>query len=130
MELKEREQVIKDLQEIVDNYSGSWKRFNVLDNALSLIKELAEENERLRFISAHICVGDVITSKQMEELRMAPGHKDPVGEPGECGLKHKCVADTVQKMQEKIRAKSEYGTINISPWQLDQIAKEVLEENK
>lgn len=38
--------------------------------------------------------------------------------------------DTVQKMQEKIRAKSEYGTINISPWQLDQIAKEVLEENK
>lgn len=24
-------------------------------------------------------------------------------------------ADTVKKMQEKIRAKSEYGTINISP---------------
>lgn len=39
-------------------------------------------------------------------------------------------ADTIQKMQEKIRAKSEYGTINISPWQLDQIAKEMLEENK
>jgi hypothetical protein len=27
----------------VDNYSGSWKRFNVLDNALNLIKELTEE---------------------------------------------------------------------------------------
>ena len=39
-------------------------------------------------------------------------------------------SDIVRKMQEKIRSKSEYGTINISPWQLDQIAKEVLEENK
>lgn len=38
-------------------------------------------------------------------------------------------ADTVKKMQKKIRAKSEYGTINISSWQLDQIAKEMLEEN-
>lgn len=38
-------------------------------------------------------------------------------------------ADTVKKMQKKIRAKSEYGTINISPWQLDQIAKEMLEED-
>lgn len=37
-------------------------------------------------------------------------------------------ADTVQKMQKKIMAKSEYGTINISPWQLDQIAKEMLED--
>ncbi len=37
--------------------------------------------------------------------------------------------DTVKKMQKKIRAKSEYGTINISPWQLDQIVKEMLEEN-
>jgi hypothetical protein len=48
MELKEREQVVKDLQEIVDNYSGSWKRFNVLDGALALIKELVEENEKFR----------------------------------------------------------------------------------
>lgn len=47
MELKEREQVIKDLQEIVDNYSGSWKRFNVLDNAIALIKELTEEIKSL-----------------------------------------------------------------------------------
>lgn len=48
----------------------------------------------------------------------------------ECEGKLKTIKDdTVRKMQEKIRAKSEYGTINISPWQLDQIAKEVLEEN-
>ena len=38
-------------------------------------------------------------------------------------------ADTVKKMQKKIIAKSEYGTINISPCQLNQIAKEMLEEN-
>ena len=43
MTIKEREQTINDLQEIVDNYSGSWKRFNVFDNALALIKELTEE---------------------------------------------------------------------------------------
>ena len=99
----------------------------------SRVKELTEENERLRFISARVCVGDSITSEQMEELRMAhtlPGmHGDPVGEMGECGMKHKCAAETVRKMQERIKAKSEYGTINISHWQLDQIAKEVLEES-
>lgn len=54
MELN-REQVIKDLQEIVDNYSGSWQRFNVLDNALALIKELAEENERLKDFASSKC---------------------------------------------------------------------------
>jgi hypothetical protein len=37
--------------------------------------------------------------------------------------------ETVRKMQNKIISQSEYGTINISTWQLDQIAKEVLEEN-
>ena len=43
MTIKEREQTIKDLQEIVDNYSGSWKRYDILVNALTLIKELTEE---------------------------------------------------------------------------------------
>ena len=47
MELN-REQVVKDLQKIVDNYSGSWQRFNVLNNALTLIKELTDENEVFR----------------------------------------------------------------------------------
>jgi uncharacterized protein (UPF0218 family) len=102
-------------------------------DCLTLIKELTEENDRLRFVPTYICVGDVITSEQIEELRTAHTlsgmHGDPVGERGECGLKRDCVADTVQKMQEKIRAKSEYGTINMSSWQLDQIVKEMLEEN-
>ena len=47
MELN-RKQIIKDLQEIVDHYSGSWKRYVVLAKALLLIKELTEDNERLR----------------------------------------------------------------------------------
>lgn len=49
-----REQTIKGLQEIVDNYSGSWKRFNVLDNALSLIKSQEQRifdlEKRLRYL--------------------------------------------------------------------------------
>lgn len=49
MELNKREQTIKDLQEIVDNYSGSWQRFNVLDNALALIKELTKEKNNLEY---------------------------------------------------------------------------------
>lgn len=104
MELKEREQVVKDLQEIVDNYSGSWKRFNVLDGALALIKELTDERKR--------CLEAL--SELADNIWL---------------LKDKAKFDTVQKMQEKILTKSEYGTINISPGQLDQIAKEVLEEN-
>lgn len=46
------------------------------------VKELTEENERIRFVQSHICVGDVITQEDMEKLRMAPGHGDPVGESG------------------------------------------------
>ena len=55
MENLNAEQVKKDLQKIVDNYSGSWTRFDILSNALALItsqeqriKELTEDNERLR----------------------------------------------------------------------------------
>lgn len=67
------------------------------------IEELTEENERLRWISASVCVGDVMTPEEMEELRAVPGHGDPVGEPGECVLKHKCVADTVRKMRDRLK---------------------------
>ena len=48
MTIEEREQVVKDLQKIVDNYSGSWKRYDALANAIALIKELAEENDYLK----------------------------------------------------------------------------------
>lgn len=69
-------------------------------DALALIKELTEENSNLDDTIACLKI-------ELETIK----------------------SDTVRKMQEKIRARSEYGTINISPWQFDQIAKEVLEEN-
>lgn len=75
----------------------------LINESLALIKELTEDNDRYKRYYFH--------------------HEY---DKWEAEIK----ADTVRKMQEKIRAKSEYGTINISPWQLDQIAKEMLEENK
>lgn len=93
MELN-REQVIKDLQEIVDNYSGSWQRFNVLDNALTLIKELTEENSRCVVFRGE--EGSLKINLPEELL----GHPDPVGDKGICGCYKQCQAGTVKKMQE------------------------------
>lgn len=54
------------------------------------VKELEEENERIRFVYSHVCVGDVITQEDMEKLRMAHTeygqHGDPVGDEGEHGV--------------------------------------------
>ena len=75
--------------------------------SLALIKELTEENEDLR-VPTYILRAD-------GGVELMPTIKS-------------IKADAVRKMQEKIRAKSEYGTINMSPWQLDQIAKEMLED--
>lgn len=87
----------------------------LMKNALALINELTEENEKLQ---------DFI--KEVQEYNEAW-----VEDNGKLRKEMKALkTDTVQKMQDKIRAKSEYGTINISPWQLEQIAKEVLEESK
>lgn len=123
MELKEREQIVKDLQEIVDNYSGSWKRFNVLDNALSLIKELTEENERLSL------------EKKLLEL-----DNDML-----VSVTQNIKADTVRKMQDKLNERMD-STIHIFDFQISecnairqalrgvkndiyQVAEELLEEN-
>lgn len=115
-------------------------------------KELTEKNERLRWISAHVCVGDVITSEQMEELRMArtePGqHDDPVGPVGMVWVESfdEVKAETVQKMQERLEERIDQ-TIQVFDFQISecnairqalrgvkndiyQIAKEMLEKNK
>ena len=119
MTLKEREQVVKGLQDVVDNYSGSWQRFNVLDNALALINELTEE---IRDLEADY--------DRVYEQAEADIHGNMADGGTSC---HWCMdktkADTVKRMQEKILALSTYGTINISTWQLEQVAKEMLEEN-
>jgi hypothetical protein len=76
MENLNAEQVKKDLQKIVDNYSGGWTRFNILSNALALINkqeteynelyELCEsyriENESVRHRMQHLCQSKFIAS--------------------------------------------------------------------
>lgn len=130
MELKEREEIIKALEccSVWENCDGCTYRNSValgctskmMRAALALIKELTEE---IKDLEAEY---DRVYEQAEADIRgnMADGGTS-------C---HWCIdktkTDTVRKMQEKIRAKSEYGTINISPWQLDQIAKEMLEENK
>ena len=92
---------------------------NMAKDTLALIKELTQEIKELEVDYDRVY-------KQAE----ADIHGNMTDGGTSC---HWCMDktrdDTVRKMQEKIRAKSEYGTINISPWQLDQIAKEMLEEN-
>ena len=44
----DREQIIAELQEIIDHFAGSLNRYWTLSNALTLIKQLTEENERLK----------------------------------------------------------------------------------
>lgn len=80
---------------------------NMARDTLALIKKLTEENEfHRKTISKNAQIALNVTVDEIEKTK----------------------ADTVRKMQEKLRAKSEYGTINISLWQLDQIAKEMLED--
>ena len=41
-------------------------------------------------------------------------------------------AEAIKEFAERLKAKSEYGTINVSPWQIDNLVKEMtntLEEN-
>ena len=129
-----REQIVRNLERLVDKYgeNGSYSTYCTLSDSLALIKELAEENESWRKRSV-VVLGDgdnfEVTSLAKEML----GHPDPVGDPGECGLKHNCAVDTVQKMQERL--KKELGK-HYSPYfqvlggeLIDRIAKEILEEN-
>ena len=83
----------------------------------SRVKELTEENKRLRNELDHTEKALIVLDKAHNALFTDTFR-----------IEAEAKADTVRKMQEKISAKSEYGTINISPWQLDQIAKEMLEE--
>lgn len=38
-------------------------------------------------------------------------------------------AEAIKEFAERLRAKSEYGTINVSPWQIDNLVKEMTGEN-
>ena len=136
MELKKREQVVKDLQEIVDNYSGSWQRFDVLNNALALIKELTEEIKDLE-----------ADYDRVYEQAEADIHGNMADGGTSC---HWCIdghrRDAVRKMQEMLNQRVDQ-TIKVFDFNISecnairqalrgvkndiyQVAKELLEGNK
>jgi hypothetical protein len=137
-----REQIIKMLETIdeVGDCSRDCIFYNgkvhscggtIAKHALALIKELTEECKdfKIRALRAENEAAkykDRWETSEKDFKRLA----DNAAEINR--LTEKLIpeikADTVKKMQEKIRAKSEYGSINISPWQLDQIAEEMLED--
>ena len=118
MELK-KEQVVKALEKWMKNYDGKVTNFVTLGNAIGLIEELTE---KIRDLEADY--------DRVYEQAEADIHGNMADGGTSC---HWCMdktkADTVRKMQDKILSLSTYGTINISTWQLDQVAKEMLEEN-
>ncbi len=117
----EREQIIKDFEEVVDNYSGSWKRFSILNNACSLIKELTEENERLREKA----------DRNLNNLKAVLEERS----------ENAIVTNTVRKMKALIVKESTWfvtksngivtsRTYQLTEDKLEQIAKELLEGTK
>ena len=84
------------------------------------IKELAEENERLKS-QRYMIYAD----GRVEAL----GHNDPTGEPGKCGLYEQCRANTVREMQAEIINRCIQGGIYPAfvATTIDKIAKEMIE---
>ena len=84
-----------------------------MKDALSLIKELTEENERLRAENAEQDAAIIKALKRMGEIR------------------RETKADTVRKMQERLRDRHLTATnpnvICLYETELDQVAKEILE---
>lgn len=123
----------KDVDAIVELIVAAKK----LENR---VKKLTEENEKLRGLYEHNSQLAIDSERKLEQYKKSRDDElsrvhmllsmawESIEQKDQ--LLGTIKADTVREIQEKIRAKSEYGTINISLWQLDQIAKEVLEENK
>ena len=129
MELKERERVVKDLQEIVDNYSGSWQRYDVLSNTLALINELTEEIKDLE--------EDYDRVYEQAEADIHGNMADGGTSCHWCADKTK--ADAVKRIRHKIETNHRVSTIHyvghaeptityeFTNWDLDQMVKEILE---
>ena len=129
MENLNAEQIKSDLEKWAENFDGKVLNFVTLGNALALItsqeqkiKELTEENERLR---NRITCQIVLLDEKVEEIK------------NECleriELDTKAIqADTVRKMQEalehRIHSKLSYHGWYIKETVIAEIAKEVLED--
>ena len=110
MELN-REQIIRDLKRWAKNYDGKMTNFIALANAIGIIEQLTEENERLRAEAEN----QSILWKQ---------HFESIYETAKETLK----ADTVRKMVEKITEHATNGyPRKVRLDVIDQIAKEMEE---
>lgn len=143
---KDAHSLIKELTEENERPAKAKYIFATVDycsddlaKALDENKMLTEENERLR--KRNITLEQKFVILEREEVPVLTlkfvEHDDPVGKPVECGLRCKCQADTVRKMQEQIKAEIDRfdkrgGSAFINKalvfWFVDQITKEMLED--
>lgn len=107
MENLNAEQVKKDLQKIVDNYSGSWTRFDILSNALALITSQEQMiGELTRMMQDNV-------RAENEELRKS----------NECDVR-RLKTDTVKDFHKRFYEKLAFmNTINkgVPKWDTDEI---------
>ena len=104
------------------------------ENALALINELAEENERLASLctSKDVIIGDM--NAENERLRAEISVKKKLLDKS-VEVEDKVKADTVRKMQERLLKRfgddsnRVFSNYNIHRY-IDQIAKEMLEGNE
>ena len=111
MELK-RDEIIKALECLVDNYSenGSYSTYVTLRDALALIKELTDDNEYLK------------TALTASEARYESRKESYLEEVLELRLK----VDELTEENERLRASSKVvGVLKL----IDQIAKEIMNED-
>ena len=121
MELN-KEQVVKALEKWMKNYDGKVTNFVTLGNAIGLIEELVEENERLQNLV-----------KELQQYNEAWVEDNGKLRQGMKTLK----TDTVQKMRAMLKERSfrdvpvfgePYSCVDFVI--IDQVAKELLEESK
>ena len=118
----DREQIIRDLNRWAKNYDGKMTNFITLANAIGIIEQLTEENERLR--------ADVA-----KEFTCVFGKPHRVSDCPITDEIAKAKADTVRQMQERLMQKILENTVGNDSFAyflkgyIDQIAKEI-EEGK
>jgi hypothetical protein len=142
--INSQEQRIKELAEEnerlrlkdAENAESAFRDTAVILGLQQRLKKTTEENERWKKRSV-VLLGEDGSFQVINLTEERLGHPDPVGEPGECGLSRKCKADTVRKMQERIKQYIDVGHYR-SPTEIcfseldvaniiDRIAKEMLE---
>ena len=132
MELKKREEIVKDIEELLQGhccfdykYSEKICGYETIKDALSLIKELTEGIKDLE-----------ADYERVYEQAAADIHGNIADGGTSC---HWCMdktkTDTVRKMQDRLKERGyiqkPYGVSKvIDEYDIDQVAKEMLEENK